>query len=840
MKFLHFFLLISFLFFAVSCGKEEFIVSFESNGGTAIDPQSVETGGFYTLPSAPERTGYKFGGWFIDDVSFITPFTTLTPVQANITIYAKWTPDQNTVDFFADGGAPEPIAQTIDYDQKATKPTTEPIKANHTFEYWYLYSTPNTPFNFDTPITDDISLWAKWAPIPHLVTFDTGDEAISVDSQTVNQGETATAPTPSDRAGFIFEYWCLDPENPVEFDFTTPIMEPITLYAKWIAIWTVSFNADGGSPSPEAQKILKDPASKATEPATPPQKANSLFKGWFVDATSATETAFDFANTAITKDIILTAKWAEAWTVSFETGEGSKIPSQLVEKDGFATKPNPDPIREGYLFDDWYAEVGVTTSFNFLTTPIEKETTLYAKWIEAVTVSFDTKGGTPVPEAQIIAKGSRPIRPLPKNPTLEGNIFDGWYIRGSITEYSFLPGSATIEEDTVLEANWLADSFTVKFYNTTKSLSATKTLSDIKHGTRLSESDAPTPSGGTEGQIFAGWITATTAEPTALEYWNFDINTVRGDTDLYGHWVTPSADLVYTPIYQTPADSTTPIVAYSVAPLSTETGGQIIIPATHTAEGSTTAHPVTTILADAFKDCTTLMRITIPASITSIGTGAFSGCTSLAAISVSEDNLNYTDLSGSLYSKDKTILYQYALGNPALGYNVPSTVKTLSAGAFTGYTHLTSITIPKTVGTIDGSLFGAPSLAGDKTVTVYIEHYTQPSFIALPGSGLIANPPPEEWSTTWNSALYPVVWACTLTDGYLISVRKTSDTVENGTLGYAPLEWEQPISAPYREGYTFLRWNGPFLNDSTDPDFLRTVEPTTPLPSTYEAEWTPN
>jgi uncharacterized repeat protein (TIGR02543 family) len=71
-----------------------FKVTFNSNGGTDIEDQFVTEGGTVKEPAAPTKPGYKFTGWYKDTpLSILWNFNTET-VSADVTIYAKWIPDQ--------------------------------------------------------------------------------------------------------------------------------------------------------------------------------------------------------------------------------------------------------------------------------------------------------------------------------------------------------------------------------------------------------------------------------------------------------------------------------------------------------------------------------------------------------------------------------------------------------------------------------------------------------------------------------------------------------------------------------------------------------------------------
>jgi uncharacterized repeat protein (TIGR02543 family) len=91
-------------------GGKTYTVSFESNGGTEVAAQTVASGGKVTQPAAPTRVGHFFAGWYRDaDLTTTWNFSSGT-VNADITLYAKWTSDASavtyTVSFESSGGSP--------------------------------------------------------------------------------------------------------------------------------------------------------------------------------------------------------------------------------------------------------------------------------------------------------------------------------------------------------------------------------------------------------------------------------------------------------------------------------------------------------------------------------------------------------------------------------------------------------------------------------------------------------------------------------------------------------------------------------------------------------------
>ena len=89
-------------------------------------------------------------------------------------------------------------------------------------------------------------------------------------------------------------------------------------------------------------------------------------------------------------------------------------------------------------------------------------------------------------------------------------------------------------------------------------------------------------------------------------------------------------------------------------------------------------------------------KITLPQYLTEIGTGAFSNLSLLTRFDVHEQNSNYSSLEGVLFNKNQTTLIQYPIAKAGSVYEVPLTVTTILAGAFSGPS-LTEIIIPASV-----------------------------------------------------------------------------------------------------------------------------------------------
>lgn len=95
---------------------KQYSVTFNSNGGSAVAVQTIDSGKSVTKPTDPTRAGYKFVGWYSDQ-NLTAEYDFNTPVRANATLYAKW--EKVTIKSVA-----APAAQTVESGSEPTYPET--------------------------------------------------------------------------------------------------------------------------------------------------------------------------------------------------------------------------------------------------------------------------------------------------------------------------------------------------------------------------------------------------------------------------------------------------------------------------------------------------------------------------------------------------------------------------------------------------------------------------------------------------------------------------------------------------------------------------------------------
>ena len=137
-----------------------YTVTFDSNGGSEVDPQVVNAGTNATKPTDPTKENYTFKGWYSNS-TLTTSYSFLLPVTEDITLYAKWELTTYLVAFDSNGGS-EVDSQDVVIGETATVPD-EPTREDCTFEGWFTDSELTEEYDFDTPVTANIELFAKWS-----------------------------------------------------------------------------------------------------------------------------------------------------------------------------------------------------------------------------------------------------------------------------------------------------------------------------------------------------------------------------------------------------------------------------------------------------------------------------------------------------------------------------------------------------------------------------------------------------------------------------------------------------------------------------------------------------
>jgi uncharacterized repeat protein (TIGR02543 family) len=282
----------------------------------------------------------------------------------------------------------------------------------------------------------------------YTVTFMSGN---NIAPQVVAPGGYAVRPADPKFAGYIFAGWYSDTTFNDIWNFDTDsVTQDITLYADWIALFSVSFNSQYDTSSIATQIVAY--GGTAVRPADPLREEHT-FGGWYKEP--ACVNPWNFDTDAVTENTTLYAKWASTvvYTVTFKVYGGSNVPAQAVELGGKIELPD-DPTHSSQTFGGWYMESKCVNVWHFGSYVVTSNITLYAKWMnrnaDIHIVTYNTQGGSYI--APRFFEGGGAIM-QPNDPVRPGYVFAGWYQEAEyINVWNFMTDIS--KSDVTLYAKW--------------------------------------------------------------------------------------------------------------------------------------------------------------------------------------------------------------------------------------------------------------------------------------------------------------------------------------------------------------------------------------------------
>lgn len=250
------------------CKEKTYTITFDTLGGSIINSITINEGETIKDIEYPTKDGYLFVNWLKDGIEYDIE----NPITEDITLTASWieTPeiyDYHTVTFIIDDHQEK---TTVKENDTVNKPTI-PKKENYLFVGWFV---GDTEFDFNTKITKDVTITAKYELNVITVTYDL-DGGYGLTFETIPKNTIISIPETPTKPGYKFLKWTM---NGKEFSFDTKITKDITLKAVWEAIEyvTISFDTDGGQ---EIKPITIEKYSKIDSLPTP-TKEGYIFKEW--------------------------------------------------------------------------------------------------------------------------------------------------------------------------------------------------------------------------------------------------------------------------------------------------------------------------------------------------------------------------------------------------------------------------------------------------------------------------------------------------------------------------------------------------------------------------------
>ncbi len=506
---------------------------------------------------------YVFLGWFTDKTAGEkVQYPRSYIPEKDTTLYAHWVPSY-TITFDANNGR---IARKYKYNSetdayeysdfvesvsyKTASDGTLSKYPQNSYVFWWKEGTTSDEYAFSgwytektggEKITDfyyyvpgkALTLYAHWVPV-YEITFDANDGRIAtkakynystgqtdysdfVETKTVKTGGTGKLTDYPDNSYIkwwengdvsnakAFEGWYTEKTGGEKIESLSQYVPTAngTLYAHWAPVYTITFNANGGTIHEYVDGAYQDLesvtrttngqyklAQSAPTNLVKPEDQDVFFRGWYV-STDENRTLIPSSNISsyvFEGDTTLMAYWQPKYTITFDAN-GGKIrvayygdDSDWVSTRDYYTKangtieyyyyvPDDDEVKgasDKYKFEGWYTEKdGGTKITDWSTYEFTKNTTVYAHYSKLVTVTFNANGGkfekyvngeqTWVTEPrEYVTKSDGTLSDYPDSHEVKRDdyVFLGWYTKetGGNEITSFY--SYKFAEDTTIYAHW--------------------------------------------------------------------------------------------------------------------------------------------------------------------------------------------------------------------------------------------------------------------------------------------------------------------------------------------------------------------------------------------------
>jgi len=224
-------------------------VNFDTTGGEVLEPINKVYGSALSetdLAVMPIKVGHTFVGWFLDTELSVSVEAGLI-ITESISIYASWAVNDYTVNFELDN---DETIDPVELSYGSLIVVDTPSKEGYEFGGWFTDEERLNAFDIlEDTVYGDMTLYAKWNIGKSTVSFNSNGGS-SVPDRLVETYQPTSKPANPTKVNMLFVGWYEDASLTKAFDFNTPIVGNITLYALWeidpSLAKTVEFELNGG------------------------------------------------------------------------------------------------------------------------------------------------------------------------------------------------------------------------------------------------------------------------------------------------------------------------------------------------------------------------------------------------------------------------------------------------------------------------------------------------------------------------------------------------------------------------------------------------------------------
>ncbi|MDR1738627.1 MAG: InlB B-repeat-containing protein [Candidatus Symbiothrix sp.] len=422
-----------------------YFVAFDTRGGSPVDTLfDVESGALIAAPESPLKESYTFEGWYVDSLYTAEWDFATSTVVSDTTLYALW------------AEIPEPI--------DAGRGNVRDIDGN-----WYTTQL----FGSLEWMTENLRVihWNDGTEIPYGSKYTAAPGA--------SEDFVSYYKYPNNDSSYVADYGLLYTWN-VAFDHEgnppatviprdlCPEGWRVPTRTEWASLGDSAYSGDlltvTNIPSEFNPQFAGDFSTYGFgnfgtqtlywTPELMMPGAGYGCKWLYINASDPTTIGQSNNRNNNAKSFRCVREPKAGFRVAFDSDGGSEVDSVFRVESGSLLAPPKTPAKDGYTLAGWFADAEHTAEWDFETSTVVSDTTLYALWKAVYTVAFDARGGSAVDTLFSVESGATIT--APESPLKDGFTFEGWYVDSLYTaEWDF--AASTVVSDTTLYAKWEAN-----------------------------------------------------------------------------------------------------------------------------------------------------------------------------------------------------------------------------------------------------------------------------------------------------------------------------------------------------------------------------------------------
>ncbi len=367
---------------------QRFNISYVMNEGTDTgdNPSSYTIDTSFALKAPADIEGFVFEGWFYDAAFTNKATQVIQGTTGDKTFYGKWSKKTYRIMYLADNNSYGSISdQFVEHGTTITLESAGIFRrAGYEQNGWSttMGGAKGYELGEEYTVVAPVTLYPSWSLATYTITYECDgcvNNPQNPTTYTINDKKDIKYP--QSREGYDFGGWYK------ETNYTTKVTQiakgsygNITLYGKWIKVYTLSYVLNGGEKANSRTSYTSETATFALGNAT--GREGYTFDGWYDNP--------DFEGEAVTEvplgssgDKTFYAKWTpEAFQIVYHNIEGATFetpnPETYTVEDGNIDLNNPS--KTGYNFLGWFVSEDAEEPVAGIAAGSTGEAHFYAKW----------------------------------------------------------------------------------------------------------------------------------------------------------------------------------------------------------------------------------------------------------------------------------------------------------------------------------------------------------------------------------------------------------------------------------------------------------------------------